>query len=121
MPAESIVPYTHILTTTKTWISQEAKTPFPHRLEILFTPHVSKITIRIHIAFDMQHTSQNLWTAEENTSFCWCVDLADGFENHIPVWTTEIGGGAETGNGVLFCVCVVDHDVGCVVDADFGG
>jgi hypothetical protein len=47
------------------------------------------------------------------------VDLADRFENHIPVWATEIGGCAETGDGVLLCIGVVDHDVCCVVDADF--
>lgn len=69
----------------------------------------------------MQHTPKHFWSAEENTCFSWCVDLADGFENHIPIRTAEIRRCAQTGDGVLFCVGVVDHDVGCVVDADFGG
>jgi hypothetical protein len=49
------------------------------------------------------------------------VDLADGFENHVPVGAAEVCGGAETSDGVLFGVGVVDHDVGCVVGLDLCG
>lgn len=49
------------------------------------------------------------------------MDFANGFENHVPVWSTEICGCAETGDGVLFGVCVVDHDVCCVVGFDLCG
>jgi hypothetical protein len=49
------------------------------------------------------------------------VDFADGFENHVPVGAAEVCGCAETGDGVLFGVGIVDHDVGCVVGLDLGG
>lgn len=49
------------------------------------------------------------------------MDLADGLENHVPVRAAEVRGCTQTGDGVLFGVGVVDHDVGCVVGFDFGG
>ena len=49
------------------------------------------------------------------------MDLADGLEDHVPVGATEVCGCAETGDGVLFGVGVVDHDVRCIVGLDSGG
>lgn len=46
------------------------------------------------------------------------MNLADGLEDHVPVRATEVCGCAETGDGVLLCVCVVDHDVCRVVCLD---
>lgn len=89
-------------------------------LEILLAPDKVEAGFRIHVAFDVQCGAQALGAAEENAGFRGRVDLPDGFENCVPVWTTEVGGGAETGNGVLFGVGVVDHDVRCVVCFDFG-
>lgn len=46
------------------------------------------------------------------------MDLADGLEDHVPVGSTEVCRSAETGDGVLFGVCVIDHDVCRVVCLD---
>ena len=111
---------------TKIWISKELETPsippfcpFSGHLEILLAPNIPKITIRIHITLNMQNTSQDLWSTEKHDGFCWSVYLADGFKDHIPVWTAEVCGCPKAGDCILFCVGIVDHDVGRVVDADF--
>jgi hypothetical protein len=49
------------------------------------------------------------------------VDFANGLEDHVPVGATKVRGCAEAGNGVLFGVGIVDHDVCCVVGLDLGG
>ena len=46
------------------------------------------------------------------------MDLADGLEDHVPIGTTKVGGCAETGDGVLFGIGVVDHDVRGIVGLD---
>lgn len=68
----------------------------------------------------MKRRTQNLGSTEEDSCFGWCVDLADGLEDHVPVGATKVGGCAETGDGVLLGVCVVDHDVGGIVCFDLG-
>lgn len=69
----------------------------------------------------MKRRTEHFGAAEEHTSLGRRVDLSNRLENHIPVGATEVGGRAETGNGILFGVGVVDHNVGCVVGFDFGG
>lgn len=69
----------------------------------------------------MESGAKTLGTAEEDTSFSGRVDLTDRLEDHIPVWSTEVCGSAETGDGVLFGVCVVDHNVCGVVCFDLCG
>ena len=69
----------------------------------------------------MEGGAEHFGPAEEDTCFGGGVDLADGFEDHVPVGATEVCGCAEAGNGVLFGVGVVDHDVGCVVGLDLCG
>lgn len=69
----------------------------------------------------MQLTAQHLGTTKEDSRFRRGVDLADGAEDHVPIWAAEVGGCAETGDGVVVRVDVVDHDVGGVVGFDFGG
>jgi hypothetical protein len=69
----------------------------------------------------VERRSKALGTAEEDSGFGGRVDFADRFENHVPVGAAEVGGCAETGDGVLFGVGIVDHDVGCVVGLDLGG
>ncbi len=69
----------------------------------------------------MQLTTQYLRPTKEHARFGGGMDLADAAEDHIPIGPTEIGGGAETGDGVAVGVNVVDHDVGGVVGFDFGG
>lgn len=49
------------------------------------------------------------------------MDLADGAKDHVPVGTAEVGGCAESRDGVAVRVDVVDHDVGRVVGFDFRG
>lgn len=90
-------------------------------LEVLLAPDEMEILVCIHVAFDVQLTAQTLGSAEEDTSFGRAVDLANGLENHVPVGAAEISGRAQTGDGVLLGVGVVDHDVRCVVDLDLGG
>lgn len=48
------------------------------------------------------------------------MDLADRFEDHIPVGAAKVGGCAKTSDGVLFGVGIVDHNVRCVVCFDLG-
>lgn len=69
----------------------------------------------------MQRAAQSLGTTEEHTRLSRTVDLANRFEDHIPIWAAEVGGGAETSDGVFVGVGVVDHDVCCVFGADFRG
>lgn len=90
-------------------------------LEVLLTPHVAEAWLRVHVALDVERRSKTLGTAEENTSFSGRVNLTNGLEDHIPVWSTKVCGSAETGDGVLFGVCVVDHDVCGVVCFDLCG
>jgi hypothetical protein len=69
----------------------------------------------------MQQAPERFWSAEKHAGLCRAVDLADALENHVPVGPAKVGGRAQTCDGVLLCVGVVDHDVGCVLGADFGG
>lgn len=77
--------------------------------------------LRIHIALDIQDTPQRLGPAEKHACFRGSVDRANRPEDHVPVRTAEARRRAETGDGVLFCVGVVDHDVCCVVGSDVCG
>lgn len=90
-------------------------------LEILLAPHEPEVRVRVLVALDMERAPKHLGSAEEDTGLGGLVDLADGFENHVPVRTAEVGGRAEAGDGVLLGVGVVDHDVCAVFGADFGG
>lgn len=90
------------------------------RLEVLLAPHKVEARLRVHVALDVEGRTENLGTAEEDSGFGGGVDLADGLEDHVPVGATEVCGCAETGDGVLFGVGVVDHDVCCVVGLDLG-
>lgn len=58
---------------------------------------------------------------EEDTGLAACVDFADGLEHHIPVWSSEVGGRAQTSDGIAVRVGVVNHDVGCIVRLDLRG
>ena len=69
----------------------------------------------------MKNIAQDLGTTEKHACVCGRVDLADGFENGIPVRAAEVGGRFEARDGVGFGVGVVDHDVGGVVGFDVGG
>ena len=69
----------------------------------------------------MQRGAEPLRPAEKHTRLRRRVDLADRLENHVPVGATEVCGRAQAGDGVLFGVGVVDHDVCCVVGFDAGG
>ena len=40
----------------------------------------------------MQLTAQPLRPAEEDTTLARRVDLTDGAEDHVPVWSAEVGG-----------------------------
>lgn len=90
-------------------------------LEVLLTPYKTEARLGVHVALDVEGGTETLGTAEEDTGLGGRVDFADGLEDHVPVWTTEVCGGTETGDGVLFGVCVVDHDVCCVVCFDLCG
>jgi hypothetical protein len=68
----------------------------------------------------MQLTAQNLRPAEEDTYFARSMNLAYTPEYHVPVGTAEVGRRAQTGDSVAVSVCVVDHDIRCVVGFYFG-
>lgn len=91
------------------------------RLEVLLAPHVTEARLRVHVALDVERGSKTLGTAEEDTCFGGSMDLTNRLEDHVPVGTTKVGRGAKTSNGILFSVCVVDHNVGCVVGLDLCG
>jgi hypothetical protein len=95
--------------------------PTTLRLEVLLTPHKAEPRLRVHVTLNVQCRTKTLRTTEKDTSFGWRVDLADRLEDHIPVGATEVCGCAQTGDGVLFGVGIVDHDVCCVVGLDLGG
>ena len=90
-------------------------------LKILLSPHEIEPGLGVHIALDMQLTSQSLGATEEYTRFSWGVNLSDRGKHSVPVRAAKVRWGSKTGDSVLFCVCVVDHDVGCVVRLDFSG
>jgi hypothetical protein len=69
----------------------------------------------------MERRTQALGPAEEHAGFGGRVDLAYRLEDHVPVGAAKVCGGAQTGDGVLLGVCVVDHYVCCVVCFDLGG
>ena len=91
-----------------------------HALKVLFAPDKVEARLRVHVTFHVQRGAEAFGAAEEHARFRGRVDLPDGFENGVPVWTTEVGGCAQTGNGVLLGVGVVDHNVRCVVCLDLG-
>jgi hypothetical protein len=68
----------------------------------------------------VQRRAERLGSTEEDTCFCGRMDLANGLEDHVPVGATEVCGCAETSDGVLLGVGVIDHDVSCVVGLDLG-
>jgi len=89
-------------------------------LEVFLAPDKTESRFRIHVALDMQCTSQRLRSAEEHTCFGRCMNLADALEYHIPVRSTEVGWCSQTSDGILFGVRVVDHDVGGIISLDLG-
>ena len=92
----------------------------PYALEVLLAPYETEARLRVHIALDVESGSETLGTAEEDTCLGGCVNLADGLENHVPVWSTKVGWRTETGNGVLLGICIVDHNVSGIVCFDLG-
>ncbi len=80
-----------------------------------------KARLGVHVTFDVQLTAQDLRTTEEHPRFGGRVDLADGAKDHVPVRTAEVGGCAESRDGVAVRVDVVDHDVGGVFGFDLRG
>lgn len=114
-------PYRQVVSSGRPSFHSSIPDPTPSFLsKILLPPHKMKPGLRIHITLDMQLTAQDFRTAEKYARLSGCVDLADRAEDHVPVWTAEVGGCAETGDGVAVRVDVVDHDVGRVVGFDFG-
>ena len=67
-------------------------------LEVLLAPNepipTLLLTTRtcVHIALDMQLTSQALRSTEEDTAFTGTVYLANSPEDHVPIGTAEVGG-----------------------------
>jgi hypothetical protein len=91
------------------------------RLEVFLAPYEVKAGLGVHVALDVEGRTKNFGSTEEDTSLGGGVNFADGFEDHIPVRSAKVCGRAETGDGVLFGIGVVDHDVGCIVGLDLGG
>lgn len=87
-------------------------------LEIFLAPHETESWLTPFVALDVKCASQTLGTTEEHTSLGGRVDLADGFEDHVPVRTTEVCWCAQSSDGILLRVGVVDHDICCVVGLD---
>jgi hypothetical protein len=96
------------------------KRPVLENLEVLLAPNIFEITVRVLITLDVQQATQHFWTTEEHTGFSRRMDLADAFENHVPVRSAEVRWRSETSDGVLFGIGVVNHNVCCIFNADFG-
>lgn len=90
-------------------------------LEIFLAPHKGKPGLGIHVTFDMELAAQKFWPTEEHAGFGGGVDLPDAAEDHVPVWAAEVGGGAQTGDGILVRVDFVEHDVRGIVGLDICG
>lgn len=69
----------------------------------------------------MERRAQTLGPTEEYAGLGRRVNLAYRLEDHVPVGTAKVGGGAQTGDGILLSVGVVDHDVRRVVCFDLCG
>lgn len=89
-------------------------------LEVLFAPDKTETGLRIHIALDVQCAAKRLRPAKEHTCFGGSVDFANALEDHVPVGAAKVRRCPEAGNGILFSIGVVDHDVGCVIRFDLG-
>lgn len=103
----------------------EAKCPImSQKLKVLLAPDESVATFLrttragVHVAFDVQLTSQSLRSTEENSTLARVVNLANRSEDHIPVRSTEIGGCTKASNGIS--VAAVEHDVGGVSCRNLG-
>ena len=48
------------------------------------------------------------------------MDLPNGLEDHVPVRAAEVGRRAQTSDGILLGIGVIDHDVGGIVGLDLG-
>lgn len=68
----------------------------------------------------MQLTSQRFRPTKKYARLSRSVNLADGFEHRVPIWSAEIGGSSQSSDGILFRVGVVDHDIGGIVKEDLG-
>lgn len=76
--------------------------------------------LTVLVTVNMQTATQTLGTTEEYTGLGRRMELPDTTENHVPVGTTKVGRCAQTGDGVLVGVRVVNHDVGSIVGFDLG-
>jgi hypothetical protein len=93
---------------------------FNTKLEVLLAPYKTESRLAPLITLDVQCATQSLRSTEEHTCLSRRVNLTDRLENHVPVRATEVSGCAQAGDGVLFGVGVVNHDVRCVVGFDSG-
>ena len=59
-------------------------------LEVFLTPHETESWLTPFVALDVERASQTLGTTEEHTSLGGRVDLADRFEDHVPVRAAEV-------------------------------
>lgn len=92
-----------------------------HPSEILLTPRKPKIWARVHITLQTQLASERFRATEEHPCLCGSVDLADPFENGVPVWPSEVRRRTKARDRISLGAGVVDHDVLGVVRLDFGG
>ena len=49
------------------------------------------------------------------------MDFADRLEDHVPIRAAKICWCTEASDSILFCICIVDHNIGCIICFDFGG
>jgi len=87
------------------------------KLLVMATEIVMNV-VTYHITLDMQLGAKHSGTTEEHSSFRGAMNLPNGLEDHVPIWATEVGGSSQTGDGILFSICVVNHNVGCIVGLD---
>lgn len=87
-------------------------------LEVLLTPNEVEVGVCVHVALDVQSTTQYFWPAEENTSFCRAVDFTNALEDHVPVGAAKVRRRSKTCDGVGLRVCIVDHDIGSIIHLD---
>ena len=85
---------------------------------LVMATEIVRNVVTYHITFNMQLRAEHSGTTKEHPGFRGAMDLSNRFEDHVPIWATEVGGSSQTGDGILFSICIVNHDVRCIVGLD---
>ena len=69
----------------------EMLSPMAQCLKILLAPDKIESGFRVHVTLDVKLTPEHFRSAEEHSSLCRRMDLANGSEDGVPVGSAETG------------------------------